>query len=176
MKEVITQKKINLHSIELVGGGSRIPAFINIVKTVFGMDISRTLNSSESVARGCGLMAAIQSPLFKVADYTLNEKSYYNIKFYWNFVDGDKFLGLNSSLYPEKQGKYIYEAGAKVPTSKTVKFTRKEAIEILIEYEPAVTGFNKHIGYFVTKPQNPKEEAFGVSFKIKFNEDGLVTF
>lgn len=57
-----------------------------------------------------------------------------------------------------------------------MKFTRKEAIEILIEYEPAVTGFKKHIGYFVTKPQNPKEETFGVSFKIKFNDDGLVTF
>jgi hypothetical protein len=32
----------------------------------------RTLNSSESVARGCALMAAIKSPLMKVPDYTLN--------------------------------------------------------------------------------------------------------
>lgn len=83
---------------------------------------------------------------------------------------------MNSSLYPEKQGKFIYEVGAKVPTSKTIKFTRKEAIEILIEYEPFVNGFNRHIGYFVTKPQQPKEETFGVAFKIKFNEDGLITF
>lgn len=125
MKETLAQKKINLHSIELVGGGSRIPAFINIVKSTFGVDPSRTLNSSESVARGCALMAAIKSPLFKVAEYTLNEKSYYGIKFFWNFVEGEKYLGLNSALYPEKQGKFIYEAGAKVPTSKTVKFTRK---------------------------------------------------
>jgi hypothetical protein len=57
-----------------------------------------------------------------------------------------------------------------------VKFSRKEAIEILIEYEPSVNGFNKHIGYFVTKPQAPKEETFAVSFKIKYTEDGLVTF
>lgn len=125
IKNAITQKKINLHSIELVGGGSRIPAFISIIKQFFGMEPSRTLNSSESVARGCALMAAIKSPLFRVADYTLNEKAYYGIKFYWNFVEGEKYLGLDSSRYPDKQGKFIYEAGAKIPTSKTVKFARK---------------------------------------------------
>mgnify|MGYP000979591878 FL=1 len=125
MREIIKQKNINLHSIELVGGGTRIPAFVNIVKTVFGIEASRTLNSSESVARGCALMAAIKSPLFRVPDYALHEKVYYGVKFYWNFVEGEKFLGLNASLYPEKQGKFIYEAGAKVPTSKTVKFSRK---------------------------------------------------
>ena len=47
---------------------------------------------------------------------------------------------------------------------------------MLVEYEPNVNGFNKHIGYFVTKPQNPKEETFGVSFKINYTEDGLVLF
>jgi hypothetical protein len=73
-------------------------------------------------------MAAIKSPLFKVPDYALHERSYYGVKFYWNFVEGEKYLGLNSALYPEKQGKFIYEIGAKVPTSKTIKFSRKEAI------------------------------------------------
>ena len=73
-------------------------------------------------------MAAIKSPLFRVADYTLNERVYYGVKFSWNFVNGDNFLNLDSSLYPEKQSKFIYDVGAKVPTSKTVKFSRKEAI------------------------------------------------
>jgi len=45
-------------------------------------------------------MAAIKSPLFKVADYILNERAYYAIKFSWNFVEGEKYLGLDSSLYP----------------------------------------------------------------------------
>lgn len=39
-----------------------------------------------------------------------------------------------------------------------------------------VPGFNKLIGYFVTKPQHPKEENFGVSFKIKYTDDGLIVF
>jgi heat shock protein 4 len=176
VRDNLKAKNIQLHSIELVGGGTRIPFFVSLVKQVFGVEPSRTLNSSESVARGCALMAAIKSPQFRVPDYALNEKSYYGIKFYWNFVEGDKHLGLDASLYPEKQGKFIYEAGAKVPSSKTIKFTRKEAIEILIEYEPLVNGYSKHIGYFLTKAQEPKEEAYGVTFKIKFTEDGLVVF
>lgn len=46
----------------------------------------------------------------------------------------------------------------------------------MIEYEPFVNGYSKQIGYFVTKPQQPKEEAFGATFKIKYTEDGLVVF
>jgi len=71
-----------------------------MVKSIFGMEPSRTLNSSESIARGCALMAAIKSPLFRVPDYILNERVYYGVKFYWNFVEGNNFLGPNSSLYP----------------------------------------------------------------------------
>ena len=37
-------------------------------------------------------------------------------------------------------------------------------------------GFGKHIGYFITKPQNPKCETFGVQFKLKYTEDGIVIF
>jgi hypothetical protein len=70
-------------------------------------------------------MAAIKSPLFRVADYGLNERAVYGVKFCWNFVEGEKYLGLDSSLYPEKQRKMIYDTGAKVPSSKTVKFSRK---------------------------------------------------
>ena len=39
-----------------------------------------------------------------------------------------------------------------------------------------MVGFRKQIGYFVTKPQNPKEEIFGVQFKLKYTENGVVIF
>lgn len=70
-------------------------------------------------------MAAIKSPLFRVAEYTLNEKVLNGIKFSWNFVEGNHHLGLNSDLYPQKQRKMIFEAGSKIPSSKTIKFARK---------------------------------------------------
>ena len=37
----------------------------------------RTLNASECVARGCSLMSAMKSPLFKVADYGVEENNLY---------------------------------------------------------------------------------------------------
>jgi heat shock protein 4 len=176
VKDDLKAKNIELHSIELIGGGSRIPSFIQSVKEVFKIEPSRTLNSSESVARGCALQAAIKSPLFKVQEYTLNERVYNGVKFYWNFVENNNYLGLDASKYPETQGKMIYDFGAKVPSSKTIKFKRREPIEILIEYEPGVNGFRKHIGYYKTPAQNPTHETFGVSFKIKFTESGLIAF
>lgn len=71
IKAEINEKKIVVHGIEMVGGGTRIPAFIKIIEKVFKSEPSRTLNSSESIARGCALMAAMKSPLFKVAEYGL---------------------------------------------------------------------------------------------------------
>lgn len=42
----ISEKKIQIDSIELVGGGTRIPIIIDIIKKVFNMQPSRTINSS----------------------------------------------------------------------------------------------------------------------------------
>jgi heat shock protein 4 len=45
----------DLHSAEVVGNASRIPSVIRTIEKVFGQEIRRTLNASESVARGCAL-------------------------------------------------------------------------------------------------------------------------
>ena len=37
---------IKVDHIELIGGGSRIPCFIQLVSSAFGIEPSRTLNSS----------------------------------------------------------------------------------------------------------------------------------
>jgi heat shock protein 4 len=73
----------------MVGGGTRIPAFQKIITGVFNIEPMRTLNSSESIAKGCALMAAIKSPLFKVAPYAIEEINYYPIRAYWNFIQGN---------------------------------------------------------------------------------------
>lgn len=63
--------------IELVGGGSRIPCFIKTVANVFGLEPSRTLNSSECIARGAALFSAMQSSLFRTQPYYSVELSPY---------------------------------------------------------------------------------------------------
>ncbi|XP_054154896.1 heat shock 70 kDa protein 4-like [Oppia nitens] len=52
---------------EIVGGTSRIPAIKRMAKTIFGVEVTTTLNADEAVARGCALQCAILSPTFKVA-------------------------------------------------------------------------------------------------------------
>ena len=58
-----------IHSVELVGPGSRIPAIARLLTSLFRRDLSRTLNASECVARGCALQCAMLSPVFRVREY-----------------------------------------------------------------------------------------------------------
>lgn len=58
----------------MIGDATRIPIIQQKCKEVFNVEqVSRTLNSLEAVARGCSLQAAMLSPLFKVADYEVQE-------------------------------------------------------------------------------------------------------
>lgn len=61
--------KTTLHSVELVGEATRIPACIKHIEECFGMPTSRTLNSTDCIARGCALQAAMLSPNFQVANF-----------------------------------------------------------------------------------------------------------
>jgi hypothetical protein len=68
----------------------------------------------------------------------------------------------------------LFPVGCTIPTTKTIKFPKKEAIELLVAYEPPVEGFSRYIAYFKTPPQNPKEADFQVVFKIKMTENGIL--
>ncbi|XP_058192449.1 heat shock 70 kDa protein 15-like isoform X4 [Rhododendron vialii] len=56
----------NIHSVEVVGSGSRVPAIIRILTEFFRKEPRRTMNSSECVAKGCALECAILSSTFEV--------------------------------------------------------------------------------------------------------------
>ena len=83
-------------------------------------------------------------------------------------------MGGNEKAYPEKQSNLLFPAGVILPVTKTLKFTRKEGIEMLLNYDPVVEGFNQQILYLQTPPQNPKEAEFSVVYKIGLNENGIV--
>lgn len=58
-----------VHSVELVGSGSRIPAITKMLTALFRKEPSRTQNASECVARGCALQGAMLSPIYRVKEY-----------------------------------------------------------------------------------------------------------
>jgi heat shock protein 4 len=58
-----------INSVELVGSGSRIPAITRLLTSLFEKELSRTLNASECVGRGCALQCAILNPVSRVKEY-----------------------------------------------------------------------------------------------------------
>lgn len=52
----------DVHDVELVGSGSRVPAISRILREIFLRQPSRTLNARECIARGCALQCAMLSP------------------------------------------------------------------------------------------------------------------
>ena len=66
----------NIHSVEVDGSGSRVPAMIKILTEFFGMELRRTMNASECVAKDCALQCAILSPTFKVREFQVQFHSY----------------------------------------------------------------------------------------------------
>uniref|UniRef100_A0A6V7QR45 Heat shock 70 kDa protein 14 n=1 Tax=Ananas comosus var. bracteatus TaxID=296719 RepID=A0A6V7QR45_ANACO len=74
----------NVHSVEVVGSGSRVPAILKILTEFFGKEPRRTMNASECVARGCALQCAILSPTFKVREFQVHESFPFPIALSWN--------------------------------------------------------------------------------------------
>ncbi|KPA78626.1 putative heat shock protein 110 [Leptomonas pyrrhocoris] len=69
----------HFHSIEMIGGGCRIPMLKRLVEDVLGRTPSFTLNASETTARGCAIVAAMLSPKFQVREFKISELPTYPI-------------------------------------------------------------------------------------------------
>ncbi|KAL5775370.1 hypothetical protein ACOSP7_012927 [Xanthoceras sorbifolium] len=71
----------HIHSVELVGSGSRIPAITRMLASFFKREPGRTINASECVARGCSLQCAMLSPVFRVREFEVQDSFPFSIGF-----------------------------------------------------------------------------------------------
>ena len=62
-----------IDSVELLGGGMRIPKIKESIYERIHKDLSFTLNAEESVSKGCVIYGAINSPLVKNANYKIEK-------------------------------------------------------------------------------------------------------
>lgn len=79
----------DIHSVEIVGGSSRVPAVKAIIEKVFGKSPSTTLNQDEAVSRGAALQCAILSPAVRVRDFSVTDVQPYAIRLCWDADMGD---------------------------------------------------------------------------------------
>ncbi|CAK94865.1 unnamed protein product (macronuclear) [Paramecium tetraurelia] len=170
--------KLQLHSVEIVGGATRIPAVQRLIEKIFKIEqVSRTLNASESISRGCGMMAAMRSPNFRVTEYKIEDCNYYPIRVGWlydqklNKLDQSKGL---ARCFPEKQCKILFEQNNPIPSIKSFTLMKTQPIQLTLFYDPVPQGFDPIIQQVQVPPLVPKHKEHTTKIKVLLDQNGLL--
>ncbi|KAL5697256.1 hypothetical protein ACHQM5_002278 [Ranunculus cassubicifolius] len=162
----------NIHSVEVVGSGSRVPAIIRILTEFFGKEPRRTMNASECVARGCALQCAILSPTFKVREFQVTESFPFSIALSWKGTAPDS---QNGSV-EQQQSTVVFPKGNILPSTKSLTFYRSSTFTVDVIYSD-VAGLNvpaKISTYTIGPFQSAKGERAKLKVKVKLNLHGIV--
>ncbi|KKY38469.1 putative heat shock protein hsp88 [Diaporthe ampelina] len=117
--------KDDIDVIEVVGGGSRVPAVKDRIQAFFGKGLSYTLNADEAAARGCAFSCAILSPVFRVRDFSVQDVIPYPIEFAWEKA---------ADIPDEDTSLVVFNKGGVQPSTKILTFYRKQAFDLEARY------------------------------------------
>jgi heat shock protein 4 len=165
-----------IHSIELVGGSTRVPAVRARIQSVFpGKQLSTTLNQDEAVARGATFACAMLSPTFRVRDFHMHDIAPYTIKAHWppNLAEPNEDTEI-----------IVFPHGNSIPSTKILTFHRSEAFEVEASYvDPSALpgGINPWISKLTVKSVTPDgrtkvSDTSVVKVKTRLNLHGVLTF
>eukprot|EP01088_Endostelium_zonatum_P002145 TRINITY_DN1259_c0_g1_i1.p1 TRINITY_DN1259_c0_g1~~TRINITY_DN1259_c0_g1_i1.p1 ORF type:complete len:771 (-),score=300.34 TRINITY_DN1259_c0_g1_i1:46-2358(-) len=157
-------------SVELVGGGTRIPSVLNKVSEVIGKPISRTLNAEESCSKGCALQGAILSPSFGKADYKIEEYNVYPIEVIFSEVGAGSGAGGEATE--------VIARGAVIPVSKMVTYPQGRPFEMIARYsadQDLAPGTRIDLGRFKVNevPLSKSGETLKARVKVRVNLHGI---
>ncbi|KAN0023908.1 hypothetical protein ACTFIV_008298 [Dictyostelium citrinum] len=111
-------------SIEITGGGTRSTSLQKKLSEVLGRDLSKTINSEESVCRGAALQCAMLSPVFRVRPFAVNDIASYPVSVHFKSVSG------------VEQKLDLFNLKSAIPTPKPLRIsfpvTKAEGFEIII--------------------------------------------
>lgn len=147
----------DVESVELVGGGTRVPAVKQLVRKVFQREPSTTLNQDEAVARGCALQCAMLSPIFKVREFTVVDAQPYPIELCYDPGKGE-------------EGKAeVFPRWHQLPFSKMLTFYRSKPFTLEARYPPeaAVPHPDPLLGSFLVNKVCPAAEGEAAKIKVK---------
>ena len=145
--------------IELVGSGSRVPAVAAKISEFFGREVSRNLNVSECVSKGCALQCAMLSPVFRVRDYDIQDICLHDINFSWKKEASEEIV--SSAVFPK---------GNSVPSIKMLTFLRNEPFFIEAGYGDSANlpeGMDKLIGHYEVGPITPPKGDGKAKLKVQ---------
>ncbi|XP_055691942.1 heat shock 70 kDa protein 4 isoform X2 [Lutzomyia longipalpis] len=166
MRKCLKDSKLSLdeiHSVEIVGGSTRIPAIKGIIEKVFGKHASTTLNQDEAVSRGAALQCAIMSPAVRVRDFKVQDIQNYPVHVSW---DGDPSNENRMEVFPALHA---------APFSRQLTLYRREPFSMEIYYGD-VPYPDPYIGRWIIRDIKPNAlgESQEVKVKIRINQNGIV--
>ncbi|KRF97623.1 uncharacterized protein Dwil_GK17034, isoform B [Drosophila willistoni] len=167
-KRLLAESKLQLddiHSVEIVGGSTRIPAVKQLIEQVFNKPASTTLNQDEAVSRGAALQCAIMSPAVRVRDFGVTDIQNFAVKVLW---DGEGAAGPGEiEIFPQ------FHAS---PFSRLLTINRKAPFNVSIVYGQPVPYPDQTIGVWKIKDVKPTERGEGqeVKLKVRINYNGIV--
>ncbi|XP_051981108.1 heat shock 70 kDa protein 4-like, partial [Xyrauchen texanus] len=166
LMEQAHMKRDDVHAVEIVGGGSRMPAIKERIGKYFGKELSTTLNADEAVARGCALQCAILSPAFKVREFSITDVVPYPISLKWNSAAEDGVS--DCEVFPKNHA---------APFSKVLTFYRREPFSLEAYYNcPKELPYpDPTIGQYIVQKVVPQAtgESSKVKVKVRVNVHGI---
>ncbi|KAK7415628.1 adenyl-nucleotide exchange factor sse1 [Neonectria punicea] len=173
LEQALAQAKLtkdDIDIIEVVGGGSRIPALKERIQEFFGKPLSFTLNADEALARGSAFSCAILSPVFRVRDFSVQDIISYPIEFAWEKAP---------DIPDEDTSLTVFNKGNVMPSTKILTFYRKQPFDLEARYtqpEDLPGKTNPWIGRFSVKSvkADGKEDFMICKLKARVNIHGVL--
>ncbi|KAL6945023.1 hypothetical protein ACO0QE_002466 [Hanseniaspora vineae] len=141
-----------VHSIELLGGSTRIPCLKDFISTNY-KEVSRTLNSEECISKGAAFICASANPLVRVRPFKYTD------------VVSDT-IAIN---FGENEFEPVFEKASPYPSTKLVTLTKDADFSI----EAKTTSNNETIAKFDITGV-PKEST-DLKIKVRVDPSGFVT-
>eukprot|EP00300_Choanocystis_sp_HF-7_P013848 c18474_g1_i1.p1 GENE.c18474_g1_i1~~c18474_g1_i1.p1 ORF type:complete len:976 (-),score=328.03 c18474_g1_i1:573-3500(-) len=148
-----------VHSIEVVGGGARIPAVQEVLKKFFNKEISMSLNGDDAVGLGTTLYGAKVSPSHRMREFVLRDVNPYPINVrVQNKGTGSEAVEATATgdgEVVEDNGviaRELFAFNSKMPISKRLSFSRTGDFEVFLDYASTATlpsGTSSSIKHFV---------------------------
>jgi len=156
-----------LSTVEVVGGGSRIPCVKKALREAVGMDLSYHCDADESCCKGLVLQAAMLSSSFRTRDYQVEDISPHEIEIAWGP------LGSNT----EEDKTIVFTANNPIPSTKLISFSeRTQPFQLIARYTKPVHGAAPEISRHVISgfPKQIVGEKTKVKVWMKMSLHGTV--
>lgn len=137
MKRCLRESKLDLediHSVEMVGGSSRIPAVKQLIEQIFGKTPGTGLNQDEAVSRGGALQCAILSPAVRVREFSVTDIQPYSV-----MITFDNENGQRSDME-------VFPVNHAVPFSRLLTMSRRDPFAVKLYYSDPSPCLDPFIG------------------------------